>query len=136
VITLDLSATALHLAGADATKIDGGDLLPYVTGEKAGAPHEVLYWRCRTRSNNYAARQGDWKFVHSTEGAEQPGPKQIPARDMLFNLADDIGEQHDLAAEHPAKLAELKKLYEAWSNEVDADCRSLGLTPRGLKPTP
>jgi arylsulfatase A-like enzyme len=74
-----------------------------------------LFWRCRTRSNNYGARLGDWKYVYSTEGAEQPGPNQQPARDMLFNLADDLGEQRDLAAQYPDKLAELKKLYEAWS---------------------
>jgi hypothetical protein len=49
---------------------------------------------------------------------------------MLFNLASDISEANDLAAREPAKLAELKKLYEAWSAEVDADCRRMGLTPR------
>jgi hypothetical protein len=52
---------------------------------------------------------------------------------MLFNLAADIGEQRDLAAEQPAKLAELKTLYEAWSAEVDADCRKLGIEPTSVK---
>ena len=49
---------------------------------------------------------------------------------MLFNLADDISEQRDLAATHSEKLAELKKLYEAWSADVDADCRKLGIEPK------
>jgi hypothetical protein len=53
---------------------------------------------------------------------------------MLFNLATDISEQRDLAAEQPVKLAELKKLYAAWSDEVDADCRKLGLEPKFPKP--
>ncbi|MBM3335925.1 sulfatase-like hydrolase/transferase, partial [Candidatus Sumerlaeota bacterium] len=118
VISFDVSATALAAAGADATQIDGVDLLPFLTGLKSGAPHNALFWRSRTMSNNYGARQGDWKFVHSTEGDAVPGPKQTPARDMLFNLANDIGEQRDLAATHPGKLAELKKLYQAWSAEV------------------
>jgi len=134
VITFDLSATALALAGADASEIDGVNLIPYLTGKRAGPPHEALYWRSRTRNNNYGMRLGDWKFVHSTEGTEQPGPKQTPARDMLFNLANDIGEQHDLAAEHPEKLAELKKRYETWDAEMDADCRKLGIDPP--KPAP
>lgn len=125
VITFDLSATLAVAAGADVAAMDGVDLLPYVTGKKQSAPHAILFWRNRTRSNNYAARQGDWKFVHSTEGAESPGPRQTPARDMLFNLAADIGEQHDLAAEQPDKLAALKKLYEAWSAEVDVDFHKL-----------
>ena len=130
VITFDISATALAAAGADNSEIDGVDLLPYLAGEKTGSPHEALFWRSRTTSNNYAARIGNWKFVHSTEGDSKPGPKQKPAREMLFDLAHDIGEQHDLAAKQPEKLAELKKQYEAWSAAVDADCRKLGLKPK------
>jgi arylsulfatase A-like enzyme len=130
VMTFDLSATALAAAQADASQVDGKDLLPYVTGKLKEAPHDTLFWRSRTMSNNYGARQGDWKFVHSTEGDDSPGPKQTPARDMLFNLAEDIGEQRDLAGTHPAKLDELKKRYEAWSAAVDEDAVQMGLTPK------
>ena len=129
VISMDLTATALAAAGADREDIEGVDLVPYVEGNRSGAPHEVLYWRSRTMSNNYAARKAEWKFVHSTEGASDPGPQQTPARDMLFNLAQDIGEKNDLAAINPEKLAELRGLYEAWSAAVDADCRGLGIEP-------
>lgn len=31
---------------------------------------------------------------------------------------------------HPEKLTEIKRLYEAWSDSVDADCRSLGIEPK------
>jgi arylsulfatase A-like enzyme len=130
VITMDLTATALALAGANAAGLEGVDLLPFLRGEKTGTPHAALCWRCRTRSNNSGARQGDWKFVHSTEGDATPGPKQQPARDMLFNLAEDSGEQHDCAAKHPERLAALKKLYQEWSDGVDADCRKLGIEPK------
>ncbi len=130
VISFDISATALASSGADVAEIDGADLLPFITAMKTGTPHEALFWRSRTMSDNYAVRQGDWKFVHSTEGDASPGPKQTPARDMLFNLASDMSERYDLAAEQPAKLAELKELYEAWSAEVDSDCRTLGLQPK------
>jgi arylsulfatase B len=109
VMTFDITATALAASGGDATGVDGVDLIPYVNGTKQGPPHEALFWRCRMRSNNYAARMGRWKFVHSTEGDAAPGPKQTPARDMLFDLAADIGEKNDLALEHPEKLAELKE---------------------------
>jgi len=135
-ISFDISATALAAAGADATAIDGVDLLPFVKGDKSGPPHDILFWRSRTMSNNYGARQGVWKYVHSTEGDAAPGPKQRPAQDMLFNLADDLGEQRDLAAQQPNKLAELKMLYATWSNEVDADCRKLGLEPKPSTPAP
>ena len=55
VISFDISATALAAAGADATQIDGVDLLPFVTGEKAGGaarrallaqPHDEQQLRC------------------------------------------------------------------------------------------
>ncbi len=137
VITMDLTATALAVAGANAEGVEGVNLLPFLSGEKTGAPHDALFWRCRTRGNNYGARQGDWKFVHSTEGDANPGPKQQPARDMLFNLAEDLGEQHDLAARHPEKLTALKKLCQEWSESVDADCRKLGMEPKpAADPTP
>ena len=45
VISFDLRRTALALAGADTSQIDGIDLLPYITSLKTGTPHEVLFWR-------------------------------------------------------------------------------------------
>jgi arylsulfatase A-like enzyme len=134
VISFDICATVTAVAGADSSGFEGVDLVPFLAGKQTGAPHDILFWRNRTRSNNYGARQGDWKFVHSTEGDAEPGPKQTPARDLLFNLATDISEQHDLAAQHPDKFAALKKLYEAWSAGVDADCRKLGIEPMMPKP--
>jgi arylsulfatase A-like enzyme/pimeloyl-ACP methyl ester carboxylesterase len=125
VMTCDITATILAVAGGDASGSDGVNLIPFVTGTAHGQPHEALFWRCRTRSNNYAARIGRWKFVHSTEGDAMPGPKQMPARDMLFDLAADMGEQHDLAGKHPEVLAELRSRYEIWSHEVDADREQL-----------
>ncbi len=136
VITSDLSATILAAAGADTSCVDGVNLIPFVNGDETGSPHEALFWRSRTMNNNYAVRKGDWKYVHSTEGARLPGPKQKAAVDMLFNLAEDVEEQNNLAAERPEKLAELKRLYEQWSTEVDADCRELGVSPAVISPHP
>jgi hypothetical protein len=54
-------------------------LLTPLAGLRA-APHDIMFWRSRTMSNNYGARQGDWKYVHSTEGDAAPGPKQSPRK--------------------------------------------------------
>jgi len=135
-ISFDISATALAAAGADESEIDGLNLLPYLKGEKTGPPHEALFWRSRTMSNNYGARLGNWKFVHSTEGDASPGPRQKPARDMLFDPTADSSEQNDLSDRQPEKLAELKRLYQAWSDAVDADCRKLGLQPKFARNAP
>jgi arylsulfatase A-like enzyme len=120
VITFDLSATALELAKADSSKIDGVNLLPYITGRNTTEPHQALFWRSRTRSGNYAVLRGDWKYVHSTEGTQEPGPNQTPARDMLFNIADDPSEQRDLSKSHPEILSDLKESYIIWDAEMDA----------------
>ena len=139
VITMDLTASVLAVAGAGVDGVEGVNLLPFVKGDKQGSPHEALFWRCRTRTaypppqagDCHAVRQGDWMYVHThryNEDGTGPGPDVAPER--LFNLASDLGEQYDLAAEQPEKLAELKKLYEAWSDEVDADCRKIGIEPK------
>jgi hypothetical protein len=49
---------------------------------------------------------------------------------MLFNLVTDVSETNNLALQQPEKLAELKRLYSIWSEEVDAECRALGLSPK------
>ena len=58
------------------------------------------YWRVAPQA---AFRAGDWK-IYRARGA---------ATWSLYNLADDIGEERDLAAAEPAKLAELQKGWQA-----------------------
>jgi arylsulfatase A-like enzyme len=77
-----------------------------VRGETRGEPHEYLAWRL---GRNHALRKGDWKFVRY--GAN-------PSR--LFNLAEDVGEKRNLAAEKAEKLKELEELYAAWESQTVA----------------
>src|SRR5205823_2438547 len=101
VITLDFLPTALAAAGAPATAhIDGVNLLPHLTGQTAAAPHEALYWRFGPQK---AVRAGKWKLVDWRNFAEK--------RDsgwQLYDVSQDIGEQHDLAAANPQLVAELR----------------------------
>jgi len=111
IIQLDILPTALAAAGVKvdpAWKLDGVDLAPYVTGKQKGTPHETFYWRF---GNQWAVRHGDWKLVVANGGSGKP---------ELYNLAKDLGEQLDLAADQPQKLAELQKLYDAWNAEQAA----------------
>jgi arylsulfatase A-like enzyme len=82
--------------------LDGVNLLPFVTGQGKGRPHEQLFWRAGARQ--HAARVGDWKLVTIPQAGGS----------MLFNLKDDIAEQHDLAASHPDKLKELQAAFAEW----------------------
>jgi arylsulfatase A-like enzyme len=109
VIQLDITATALAaadaLGGASSPQLDGVNLLPYLSGEAAGAPRKALYWRF---GDQMAIRMGDWKLVkHRGESGVE-----------LYNLASDMGEQNDLAAKQPEKLKELQDTYAAWDAQL------------------
>jgi arylsulfatase A-like enzyme len=108
VTNLDILPTVLAAAGEKADpawKLDGVDLLPYLTGKETGRPHETLYWRF---GNQWAVRHGDWKLVGGNGG---------DLNGELYNLADDISESKNLASENADKFTELKTLYEAWDAE-------------------
>ena len=107
IIQLDLLPTMLAAAGADvdpAWKLDGINLLPFLTGENPGKPHETLYWRF---GDQWAIRHGDWKLVVAPMQKE-PG---------LYNLANDVSESRNLAAENPEKVGELRGLWDKWNAE-------------------
>ena len=103
VISTDVFATASAASGAEMPKdrpMDGVNLLPFLTGESQGKPHEMLYWRMRTKT---ALRQGDWKIVRNSGGVQTSPDFE------LYNLREDLAESQNLAATHPEKLKELKK---------------------------
>ena len=115
-IQLDLNVTALAAAGVDVKpewKLDGVNLLPYLTGTKSGAPHDVLYWRF---GDQMAIRIGDYKLVRYDMNVEtRTGGKQ-PASDVkLYNLASDLGEKKNLFATMPDKAKELQSKWDAWN---------------------
>ncbi len=118
VIQLDLHATALAAAEVphkSEWKLDGVDLLPYVMGTKADAPHSALFWRF---GQQMAVRAGDWKLVRYDGNADtQTGKAQPVTSAKLYNLAKDIHEDSDLSAAMPEKVAELQKLWDAWNQD-------------------
>ena len=87
-------------------KLDGVDLMPYLTGKVKEPPHPVLYWRF---GNQWAIRKGDLKLVASNpDGVKTP---------KLFNLKDDVGEKTDLSEKMPDKVKELQADWDKWSAE-------------------
>jgi arylsulfatase A-like enzyme len=113
VIQLDLHATILAAAGVEMRsewKLDGVNLLPYLTGDKAGPPHAALYWRF---GQQMAIRSGPWKLVRYDTAADTGTPGTTPVK--LYNLATDIGETNDLAGARPAELKELQAKWDTWN---------------------
>jgi arylsulfatase A-like enzyme len=108
VIALDILPTAIAATGRPVDRewfMDGVNLLPYIKGEKQGEPHEALYWRFLW---HHAIRKGDWKLLKHRDHPEVE----------LYNLAEDIGEQHDLSKQHPEIVEELQELYTEMSDEM------------------
>jgi len=107
VSAIDVFATTLGVAGVAMPtdrKYDSVNLMPFLTGEKSGAPHERLFWR---NGGQWAIREGDWKLVRLRG---QP--------DELYHLAQDIGEKQDLAQKQPAVAARLAAALAAWNKEL------------------
>jgi arylsulfatase A-like enzyme len=121
IIQLDVLPTALAAAGVNigkASRLDGVDLLPFLTGTAKGSPHETLYWRM---GGMMAIRHGDWKLVKTREGAfvdADPAALSDLTGAELYNLADDIGESRNLAAARPEKVKELGGRWQLWNKQL------------------
>ena len=120
VIQLDIFSTVLAAAGIEAPaelQLDGVNLLPYLTGETKEPPHEALYWRFGPQ---LAIRRGDWKLVKGTQPGEQNNRRGRATLEgaQLYNLTHDIGEEHDVAVEHPEIVRELSTAWSAWNQEL------------------
>jgi arylsulfatase A-like enzyme len=130
---VDWYPTLLKLAGATVDQklpLDGRDIWPVLTQGKPSPHDEILL---NTTSRSGALRVGDWKLVingstdaSAQEDDESPAPalrqkaarKKQPATVELFNLAQDLSEKHDLTAENPEKLKELRARYDALAKQA------------------
>ena len=107
----DVMPTLAELAGVEAPAgIDGISIVPTLLGESAAGRaqnnHDWLYWELVDREGNpikRAARWGDWKFAQNS--MDEPVE--------LYDLAGDIGETRNLAAENPDLVAEFKEYFRA-----------------------
>jgi arylsulfatase A-like enzyme len=109
VHVVDMYPTLTALAGAPTAKakpLDGLDVWPAIAQGKPSPRSEVVYGIEPFRA---ALRQGDWKLVWQVA---------LPSRVELYDLATDPQEKTDVAAAHPAKVAELKGRVERLSGEA------------------
>ncbi len=105
VSTLDIAATAVALAGLphDGT-LDGVNLIPHLTGEVSGPPHEALYWRFWDQA---AVRMGQWKYIQAGKAAK-----------YLFDVASDEHEKRNLITQHPEIARNLAAKLSAWTSQL------------------
>ena len=105
IISLDIFSTVVKYAGVKPkNKLDGVDLVPYLTGKDSSYPHDYLFWR-KFDQKAYAVRNRDMKLVNAN------GEKN-----ELFNLTDDIGETTLL--NNKTKTDELLKMKNHWDSQM------------------
>ena len=95
--------------------IDGKRLVPVLQSDAAPSPHEVLHW---TIGNSWAVRQGDWKLLAEPRDPLQQDKLTKEDRRFLVNLADDVSELKNVAAEYPQKVQQLEALHQAWIQQA------------------
>lgn len=111
---VDILASFAALTGqslGDDAGLDSFNVLPALLGEsRTGRDHLVEH------AQSLSLRQGQWKLILPNDGprvnrntdtelGNDPNPQ-------LYNLADDIGEQNDLAGKFPDKVTEMTTLLE------------------------
>lgn len=111
---LDLYATALALAGADAGAagdIDGFDLSGTLLEGRPSPRSSIAYYRS---GELMAFRQGEYKLHLVTQGAYgRPPERVVHEQPLLYHLGEDPGERFDAAGRHPDVVERLQRAVAA-----------------------
>ncbi|MEZ5039675.1 MAG: sulfatase-like hydrolase/transferase [Saprospiraceae bacterium] len=116
VLSLDIFATIIAQSDRKIPlkhALDGVNLLPFLTGEQTGLPHEMLAWRVFDRKET-AIRFGDNKLI------------QYPDKTELFDLKGDLGEQKNEAKTKKDLAQKMQQKRQEWLSEMK-DAVFLGL---------
>ena len=119
---IDVLPTVLEVCGVAPPKdvrLDGRSLMPFIREDPPDWPDRTLYfqWHRGDEPELYracAARSQRYKLVNGQE---------------LYDLANDPGEQLDVAADYPDVVAEMRAGYEAWFEDVGS---TRGYAPRRI----
>ncbi|NBV48299.1 MAG: hypothetical protein EBR95_04450 [Verrucomicrobia bacterium] len=129
--TIDLLPTFVALAGGTVPAtpvIDGRDITPILFGQSKESAREAHYYFAGY--NLQAVRQGRWKLAIAPQPEGSNTKKSPKTADglRLYDLDAEIGEQTDVAAQHPEVVAKLKALADKMAAEIG------GTTPPARRP--
>lgn len=113
---IDWYPTLLELAGVQVPAeqdIDGVSLTPLLSG--GTLEDRPLFWHYPHYGNqggepSSIITQNGWKLIYYHEDG----------RNELYHLDDDPGEQHDLAAEMPERVGQMRSRLDDWLASTDA----------------
>lgn len=117
----DLFATCAEIVGAKPpanAAVDSVSILPALEGRAEKPLREALVHH--SINGSFAIRQGSWKLelCGDSGGWSVPRPNSPAAKTLpdtqLYDLATDIAESNNVAAEHPDVVERLTKLLEKY----------------------
>ena len=110
VSSLDIFATvaaANNIPAHPERPLDGVNFVPYLRGEKSGAPHERIYLRMFDHGA-FAMREGDYKIMKGKKSEKI----------SLYNLSKDISERTDISAGNAEHFAAMQDTYQVWNAQL------------------
>ena len=103
----DLLPTLCEVAGADIPDdVDGISYLPEMLGEAEQEEHPFLYWEFPASGGQQAVRMENWKAIRKNI---RQGNLELE----LYNLEEDIQEQHNVAADEPEIVRQMELIMES-----------------------
>ena len=96
---------------------DGFSLLPILNGKESSGRTGLV---SHSIDGSFAVRDGDWKLClcYGSGGWSAPKEKQAKTEGLpplqLYNLSKDASETHNVAGNHPEKVAALLQLLKRW----------------------
>ena len=116
-ISYDFYPTFVSAAGAQLPvnqTIDGVPLQPVLQLPTARLQRDALHWHYPHYHHDRpsgAIREREWKLIEYLDGSGDI---------ELYQLSEDLGEQHNLAAERPGRTADLLQKLRSWRTTVSA----------------
>ncbi len=99
----DFMPTIADVTGVDAPdNMDGVSILPMLLDESQDIGERFLYWERFGGGFKQAVRWKNWKVVRN------PSPRLLDEPLELYDLDGDIGEENDVAADHPDVIAQIE----------------------------
>lgn len=100
----DVMPTLSDLAGIAAPdSTDGISFLPTLLQQGKQKVHQYLYWEFPSRTGQQAVRMENWKGIRDSIFM---GHMKI----KLYDLNNDIQEQHDVSADHPDIVNQMEQI--------------------------
>lgn len=116
---IDIYATVAAIVGAEipvGSAEDSYNQVGLFQGTAASARDTLVH---NTNAKGYALRHGDWVLIDARSGGVSPVPEWFDeaggyAKNLhpgeLYNLRDDLAQKHNVYADWPEKVADLKAL--------------------------